>query len=312
MFKPFAFNQAFTIHREAIPFRNHKSGTLNALYTESYTLQTETKRVMKVKKSKITALVAALGCTLVAMASIVWPTDEDWTALKVGGDLYFDASGDTHPDSTDLVGTAGSSSAGYWAFVEDGAVTASTANDVFMLRMRVGSDGGNFVWQAHLDTDGDASNIEWIFQLVQSGNKKSRGVELVKTSTGGPTLGDIDIGKNSSSWLGDLGVYSRWTPIAGSTDFYVDFAIFWDEFTTLTGVTKLEDIRTVLSTSTSHANINKDAPLGMDLSSQISNVLSDNIPEPIAVILLVGVGGGMLLARRIFKRHPKAPTGKQA
>ncbi|RKX36523.1 MAG: hypothetical protein DRP64_18525, partial [Verrucomicrobia bacterium] len=73
-----------------------------------------------------------------------------------------------------------------------------------------------------------------------------------------------------------------------------------------------EDIRTVLSTSTSHANINKDAPLGMDLSDQISNVLSDNIPEPVAVILLMGVGGGMLVVRRIFKQHPKGSDGKQA
>jgi len=83
-FQTFAFNQAFTIHRETIPF----------ICAYNCTLQTEPERVMKAKKSKTTTLVSALGCTLVAMASIVF-TDEDWTALKVGGDLYFDVSGDT-------------------------------------------------------------------------------------------------------------------------------------------------------------------------------------------------------------------------
>jgi hypothetical protein len=265
------------------------------------------------KAKRIAAGIAAIvvGGALVATADIAWPSDEDWTALRRGMDLYFDAVGDQSPGSIDLIGTTDTFSAGYWAFVENGDVAASTTNDAFMFRMRVGGESGNFVWQAHLDTDSDASNVEWIFQLVQSGSPGDQGVELVKTAVGGLTLADVDIGSNTSSWLGDLNLYSRWTAIAGSTDFHVDFAIPWSEFSSITGVSEIEQIRAVLSTSTTHAGINKDAPLGAALTDQVSNVLSENIPEPAVVMLLVGAGGGLLAFRRIFKQEAEDIDGKR-
>ncbi len=254
----------------------------------------------------------SIGCANISPADVIWPTDGDWKVLMKGTDMYFDDVGDQNPSPVDLVGTTDTFSAGYWAFVENGNIDGGTTNDAFMFRMRVGGESGKYVWQAHLDTDGDASNVEWILQLVQSGRPSSTGVELIKTAVGGTTLADIDIGGNSSSWLGNLNLYARWTPIPGSTDFHVDFAIPWSEFTTITGVAQVEQIRAVLSTSTTHAGINKDAPLGAVLSDQISDVLSESIPEPAVVILLLGTGGGLLTCRRIFKHEPEDDDKSQA
>lgn len=256
-------------------------------------------------KWNVVAIATAVLSAIIAQADIVWPADGDWTALMQGADLYYDAVGEINPDAVDLVGTVDSYSAGYWAFVENGDITGGITNDTFMFRLRVGGESGNFVWQAHLDTDGNASDVEWIFQLVQSGNPGDQGVELIKTTVGGTTLADVDIGSNTSAWLGNLSLYSRWTAISGSTDFHVDFAIPWNEFTAITSVTNIEQVRAVLSTSTTHSGINKDAPLGVALTEQISNVLSESIPEPAVVTLLLGAGGGMIFFRRIFKSNPE-------
>jgi hypothetical protein len=179
-----------------------------------------------------------------------------------------------------------------------------TEDDIFMFRMRVGGESGRYVWQAHLETDGNANDVEYILQLVQSGNPSDQGVELVKTSVGGPTLDDTEVEKKATAErLGDPSLYSRWTPVAGSaTDYFVDIAIPWQILANKTGVAKLEDIRAVLATSSTHSGINKDAPIGADLSLQISNALSDSIPEPAVVTLLLGAGGGLIFFQRIFKR----------
>jgi hypothetical protein len=175
-----------------------------------------------------------------------------------------------------------------------------------MFRLRLGGNGesGQFVWQAHLDTDGDASNVEWILQLIQTGPPSGQGVELIQTSTGGTTLGDVDTGSNTFAWMGDVNLYSRWTAVSNSTDYHLDIAVPWTTFTSSTGVTELEQIRALLSTSTTHTTINGDAPLGAALTDQISSVLSDTIPEPAVASLLLSSGIGFLAFRRIFNRHP--------
>jgi hypothetical protein len=232
-------------------------------------------------------------------ADVIWPADNEWTALTVGTGFYQDDLDDQNPAAIDLIGTVDSYSAGYWAYVSNGDVTAGVTNDAFMIRMRLRGDGGGkqFVWQALLDTDGNPSNVEWIFQLVQSGS--GDGVSLIQTTVGGPTLQDIATA-DDNSWLGDIDLYSRWSPVIDSTDYHLDFAIPWNEFSTFTGVTDIDDIRAVLSTSTAHNQINKDAPLGSSLDAQVSNVLSANIPEPAVTTLLIGAGSGMIAFRRLF------------
>ncbi|MCF7816499.1 MAG: hypothetical protein K9M54_01355 [Kiritimatiellales bacterium] len=258
-------------------------------------------------------LIAAAGIARLSSADIVWPADGAWQELKIGANKYFDTRGDQSPSSIDLIGDAASYSAGFFSLVENGDITGGVTNDAFMFRMRVGGESGNYVWQAHLDTDGDSSNVEYIFQLVQSGNPGSQGVKLIKTTVGGTTLGDIAVdSKAAADWSGSLTLYSRWTAVPGSaTDFYVDFAIPWSEFTAITGVSSLQEIRAVLATSSTHAGINKDAPLGGSLSTQISDALSASIPEPTVVTLLLGAGGGILASRRIFKRKPEDEDEQQ-
>jgi hypothetical protein len=243
----------------------------------------------------------ATACMHVAQADIVWPADNDWKALTVGSGLYNDVEGEINPASVDLVGTVDSYSAGYWALVENGDITGGVTNDAFMFRMRLRGSGATkqFVWQTHMSIDGDSSNVEWILQLVHSGSND--GVELIQTDVGGATLRDVSTVANNA-WLGDVDLYSRWTPISGSTDYHVDFSVPWSTFTNFTGVTEIDQIRTVLSTSAAHNQTNKDAPLGATLDEQISNVLSESIPEPAVVTLLLGAGGGLLFYRRIFKR----------
>lgn len=259
-------------------------------------------------KWTIAVLTAMLMTSVtITRGDVIWPADNDWTALTIGAGFYHDVLSDQAPTSVDLIGTADSYSAGFWALVENGDITGGVTNDALMVRMRVGAESGNYVWQAHLDTDGDGSNIEYILQLVQSGNPSSQNVRLVKTTTSGPTLGDIDVANGTvADWGGSLSLYSRWTAIPASTDFYVDLAIPWNEFTTITGVSSLDQIRTVLATSSTHAGINKDAPLGGTLATQISDALSNTIPEPTVVSLLLGAGGGLLAYRRVFQKQSEA------
>ena len=259
---------------------------------------------MKYKKRLLSA--CALSLAISASADVIWPSEDSWNPLLVGTDYYYDDAGDQNPEGVDLVG-AGSDSAGYWLLLENGFVDGPATDDAFMVRMRMrgaGSNGtgGQNVWQVHMDTNVDANNVEWILQLVQSGNQNGQGVILIQTATGGTTLGDVDIGSNTASFQGDKAVFSRWTTTPNGTNSFVDLAIPWTEFTSITGISAVEQLRVILSTSTSHANITKDAPLNAALSDQISNVLSENIPEPGVVSLMLGAGGGLILVQRWRKR----------
>ncbi len=251
-----------------------------------------------------------LACSLAllstaSMADLYWPEEGDWIPLMQGAGFYSDDRGDQNPASVDLIGTTNIYSAGYWAHVQDGHDANGTLDDLFLLRLRMGGEGGNYVWQAHLDTDGDASNVEWIYQLVQSGNPEDYGVMLVKTSVGGATLQDVDIGGNTTAWKGDAAVYARWSQVFGTGDYHIDLAIPWSEFRSATGVSEINQIRIVLSTSTSHSSITKDAPIGASLTEQISNVLSENIPEPAVATLMIAAGGGLIAFRRLFPTRGK-------
>jgi hypothetical protein len=254
----------------------------------------------KVLGWSIIALLMLFGGTV--KGDVIWPQESDWTAIRSGANYYYDAEGDQSPASIDLIGTTDIYSAGYWALVSDGYVSGGTTGDVFMIRLRVGGNGGNYVWQAHFETDGNSSDIEWIYQLVQSGNPADHGVALIQTAVGGSTLSEIDTGSNVSAWQGNLAEFSRWSTISGTTHYHVDFAVPWTEFSSFTGVTNITDMRVILSTSTSHSGINKDAPLGNSLSEQISEALSDSIPEPTVASLIIGAGCGLVFYRRMIKR----------
>ena len=261
---------------------------------------------MKISKTfYLKAILTGAAIVNCASADIIWPVDIEWNPLMKGTNFYWDTLRDESPRPADLVGTLDTFPAGSWALIEDGYADGGVTDDAFIFRLRLDGDGSTrkFAWQVSLDTDGDASSVEWMLQLVQSGKPSGHGVGLIQTAVGGPNLNDVDIGDNEIAWLGDKDLYSRWITVPDSNDYYVDIAIPWTVFTSITGVTELEQLRAVLSTSSTHTGIKGDAPLGAGLSVQISDVLSDNIPEPAVASLLLSSGIGFLAFRRIFNRH---------
>lgn len=207
-------------------------------------------------------------------------------------------------------------SSGYYYYASDSMANSSgdIVDDSLMFRMRVGGYKANpqTVWQFLIDTDGDSSNVEWIMQLDLSG---ANSVYLAKKATGGPTLSDIAVASNVWS-AAETDTFVSWQNLAddklpanpANTDYnknkggdvFLDFAMPWSAFTNATGASNPGSVRVVLTTSATHSGVNKDAPLGGDLASNISDLLSDSIPEPTVAILIVTFGSSLFLGRRLF------------
>lgn len=258
-----------------------------------------------IKHLLVTVFLVGLG--LPTMADIIWPADGAWNPVYKGSDYYYDAAGDVTGGGNpqlDLIGTTNTYSAGYWAVVNGGYT--GTGSDAFIMRMRLGGDGSSSpnAWIALLDTDGDTSDVEWALEVVQSGGTDN--VRLVQAIVGGPTIGEVTL-TNSPVWSGNIPEFSRWTAIPSTTptQYHLDFAVPMDAFLASTGLADLHDTRVVLGTSTTHTGFNNgDFPLGALFSEQVSNVLSENVPEPAVVTLIIGAGFGMLVSRRLFCHNP--------
>ena len=154
----------------------------------------------------------------VAHANLIWNDLTNWVAITVGRDLYNDPS-DQNPGSSDLIGDS-SHAAGFWQFTEGGSLS---------FRMRVSDLPNNpqSVWQILMNTDTDASNIEWILQLNYSGT--DNGVFLTQTTSTGDDLylGDIET-LSTNAWEGSTSGFSQMT-LAGTdldgqkADAFIDF-----------------------------------------------------------------------------------------
>lgn len=256
-------------------------------------------------KIKITAIaLTALILPVVSSADIIWDGLTNWVSITIGGSVYNDPA-DQNPGSVDLIGNS-TKAAGFWQFSEG----LTPAEDIFAFRLRVSALPNNpqNVWQILFETDGDETNVEWILQLNYSG--KDDGVFLTKTATGGdgPSLGAITT-VSTNHWEGTTAGYSQMT-LAGTDldgqkdDAFIDLGVPWQEFSQLTGAAAVDQLRVAVTTSTTHTGVNKDAPLGTDGPALVlvSDTLSDTIPEPAVVSLLLGAGGGMIFYRRIFRR----------
>lgn len=257
--------------------------------------------LLPIRRAILAAVLSYAVATPVA-AHLVWPTESEWSALTTGGGFYWDERRDQAPAWIDLVGDAQNFSAGFWAYVvdghDDGGGLFSDAL-LFRMRLRGSGDGKNTAWQVFIETDGNPNTVEWVLEAVGSGNPKQ--VQLIATLTGGPRFRDVDTGKNQPSWARPISDYSRWTAVGdGTGDYFLDFGIPWPAFEAHTGVTSYEQLRVVLSTSTTHSGINKDSPLGTSLNDSISDALSDAIPEPATIGLLLAALFTTLGMRRIF------------
>ena len=254
-----------------------------------------------------------------ARASITWPDDSEWKALKDGSGEYSDVQGDSAApgnsnQSLDLVGDD-THSAGYILYVE-----GSSDTNLF-LRMRVDAapNGKNkdVAWYFLFDTDSSAG-VDYIVTLQGTMKKSS-------FDSGNLTIQEVTTGGTNSATIRSSVVWSTTaiqddnmrfetadTSINGSEDYFVDMAIPWEAFSMQTGVLSTnEGIAIALATDDEYTAGGIDAGLaegdigavgavgsgGTDLAS----ALSEAIPEP-AMVSLILVFGGMLMAVHRFLR----------
>jgi hypothetical protein len=245
-----------------------------------------------------------------AEAAAIWPAS-GWVTMTAGGTDYWDDVGDENPDSTDVVGGLDGGtffSAGY--FLQD------VANDQILFRIRMDADGSssNSVWQVLFETDGDATTIDWVLELRQSGSPSGKQVIFTQASTGGSTYADVAL-STSYSWTGAIPDWTRWIGVTdgsnfdGDADFFLDIGMPLSTFQSITGLSAYDTIQLALSSSTSHSGITKDTPLGLSDSSPVSQGFGDSFtlnPEP-GTHVLTGLGLVVLAvmrSRALRRRRP--------
>ena len=233
-----------------------------------------------------------LAVNVCQIQAVTWPAESAWSPLYRGGNFYGDALNDENPNWIDIVGD-NTHSAGFWNI--DTMGSAGTSDDILMFRMRLNQNGmgKNSVWQFVLDTDLDGG-ANWSLQL--DGKTDNRLEFVIATSPGPPFT--IPPGTNPVAFDGtnaywsstDLNAWRRWGAAGdgslfdGDVDAFLDVAMPWDDFSTITGLDEpLFDV--VLTTSQDHNNPNKDHP--------DNNSFTTTIPEPATAVAVVSAMVGM-------------------
>lgn len=235
-----------------------------------------------------------LAVSVCQVQAVTWPSEGAWTPLLRGGGLYTDTLNDENPNWVDIVGDSTTHAAGFWHIDDMGS--AGTSDDILMFRMRLHQNGlgRNSVWQFVLDTDLDGG-ADWSLQLD---NKTDNRVEFVIATSPGPPFA-IPPGTNPTEFDGtnafwsstDLDAYRRWSTagdgsnFGGDDDIFLDAAMPWDEFSTITGL-KTPLFGVILTTSSDHNNINKDHP-------DDNETFSNPIPEPATALGVVSAMVGL-------------------
>lgn len=261
---------------------------------------------------KNSMLNVAIGAVMIASIAQALPSFNTvtWNTVTVsGGVVYQDGHNQppdfndlnynsTAPSQIDIVGNAANPAA-YYAY--DG--------QYMYFRMRVdstpdvGVNGPQYVWQAVLNTSGDAT-ADWVIQWDMTSDKQ---VELLKATGGSPSdtpkpFGNLAYTTTTQATNPD-GVANNWYTwsSAGDTfadtpaedDYYVDFAFdkaTLDATLIAAGETAVNSFQVVFASSQQHNVSNKDLP-DQGWSDAIT------VPEPTSMALLA-LGVTVLAMRR--------------
>lgn len=246
--------------------------------------------------------------TLAVQGAATWPTlSSDWTAVTVdGGSSFYHDPDDINPASTDIEGDA-TYSALYW-YYQDNGTPLDDSDDQLQFRVRLDEEPNNpqSVWQILFNVDADLG-LDYLLEYDTSGNPDI--LEFAATDVEGPNVSDVTVDTSHLLWsTNSVASYTRFvnptgdgSNFGGDNDVFLDMAMPWTEFTSATGITKSDSFQIGVSTSTTDQSINKDVPLGLSASSQVSDLLGDviTVPEPTSSMLFgVAVGLGLFGRRR--------------
>jgi len=198
-----------------------------------------------------------------------------WTPVTVNTSGYVDVRQDPFPSGGDYAYTAallprldivGTATGSLWA----GYTAQNDSNLMFRMRVDVDPSSAGGVHAVLLNTDGD----DWVDYVFQIDNVSDLRVEIgATTSSVGPSSTDPwgDTGSDKLTYNADTavgllatGTYHQYTSAGSSigvtADWFVDLAIPWSVFSSVTGLTRGETFSTAFATSTQHAVMNSDQP----------------------------------------------------
>ncbi|MHC8520972.1 hypothetical protein ACPJHQ_06155 [Rossellomorea sp. H39__3] len=193
---------------------------------------------------------------------MAFPSNNQYTAIEVGGVPLFDVLGDESPASTDLVGNS-TFPAGFFAY--DGT------NVYFRLRLDADPRNTqltgfrNFSWGVLINTTGVAGTYNWLFNVDGLNNRVSLIQNTVVQFNSWTDQAEGTNGNgapNVSRTITNFD-FARVVPadssIGGTPDFFLDWYLPANVFFSTLGITESSLLRTIYFSSANANNYNKDS-----------------------------------------------------
>lgn len=263
------------------------------------------------KNIKLLASLALLAATTHA-AVINWPGTGSWWPLYSPTGSYVDVPndiGNSGHEYLDIVGDA-THAAGYLMYRSALGTPSETENQL-LIRIRLDETKNKMpgAYQVFFETDGDDS-VEWVLQLSTTDLDTSALLEFGAAS--GTNRNGIAFG--TVAWSDGSGGYYHYSGLAtgdgsgfdGGPDYFLDVAMPWDTFSTLSGISSTNDPFRIMITSSQSSGQIDDGDVGNssvapNVDFFFKDVYSASIPEPGALNLVV-LSAAMFYARRRFRR----------
>ncbi|KML32346.1 carboxypeptidase regulatory-like domain-containing protein [Rossellomorea marisflavi] len=211
---------------------------------------------------------------------MAFPSNDQYTAIQVGGAPLFDVLGDESPVSTDIVGNS-TFPAGFFAY--DGS------NVYFRLRLEGDPRNAqltgfrNFAWGVLINTTGVSGTYNWLFNVDGLNNRVSliqNTVVQVNSWTDQAEGTNGNGAPNVSRPITNFD-FARVIPadssIGGTQDFFLDWFLPATVFFTTLGITETSLLRTIYFSSANANNYNKDSlrtSEGFSFTNAFSNPIS--------------------------------------